>query len=149
MSKRLSSAVLALALAVGIGVAAAIQLRDDAVAAARSTYYARGVADGVARTETRLGTKAPADVATRVNGFCTGVLELAWFDASMNVTQEQVDAYAAESHECTGVRYLGSLGVTSYSGDTGTDYIYVLTLHGKETWWVFTLTSAGLIADIQ
>lgn len=143
--KTLGAFFVAVVITLTVGVPVSLLVTNNAVAAARSTYYAQGVADGKAQVQ----GKSPANVQTMVDGFCAGTLDLAWFDASMNVTQEQVDAYAAESHECTGSRFLGSLAVTSYSGDQGTSYIFIITMHGKETWWVFTVTSAGLIADLQ
>jgi hypothetical protein len=133
------ASILSLAIVYSAGASAVETATKDA----RAVYYPQGVRDGQAKA------KAPSDVQTKVNGFCTGVLQLAWFDPNMNVGQDQVDAYAATSHECTDTRYLGSLSVTNYAGEPGTDYVFVITMHGKETWWVFTVTSAGLIADIQ
>jgi hypothetical protein len=143
--KILGAFFVAVILTLTVGVPLSLLVKDNAVAAARSTYYAQGVADGKVQAQ----SKAPAAVQKMVQGFCDGTLNLDWFDASMGVTPSDVDNYAAKTHDCAGTRFLGSIPVTRYTGETGTEYIFVIDANSVETWWVFTLNAAGKVVDIQ
>ena len=67
-------------------------------------------------------------------------------DATLGVTKEAIDAQFQRLHEngldCTGVRYLGSVGQTQF--------VFVLHHGPKDVWYVLTLSADGdAIAQVE
>jgi hypothetical protein len=94
------------------------------------------------------GSAAPAWVARYASALCTGdsVYVAERTDATLAVTQQDIDAQFQRLHDngmdCTGVRYLGSVGESQF--------VFVLHHGQKDVWYVFTLSADGqTIAKVE
>jgi hypothetical protein len=94
------------------------------------------------------GSAAPAWVARYASALCVGdsayVAERT--DAALAVTQQDIQAQFQRLHDngldCTGVRYLGSVGESQF--------VFVLHHGQKDVWYVFTLSEDGqTIAKVE
>ena len=94
------------------------------------------------------GSAAPAWVAQYVSALCAGdsAYVVARTDAALALTQQDVDAQFQRLHDngldCTGIRYLGSVG--------DSQFVFVLHHGKKDVWYVFTLSEDGqTIAKVE
>jgi hypothetical protein len=94
------------------------------------------------------GSAAPAWVTKFAGALCSGdsayVAERT--DPALAVTQADIEAQLQRMHDngldCTGVRYLGSVG--------DSQFVFVLHHGAKDVWYVFTLSEDGqTIAKIE
>jgi hypothetical protein len=87
------------------------------------------------------GSAAPAWVNQFAGALCSAnsafIVERT--NAALGVTVEDVDAQFARMHEndmdCTGVRYLGSVGASQF--------VFVLRHGPKDVWYILTLSEDG------